>query len=127
MISVEECWASELRSLDHYIANSHETLLKAVAKEEELDGDKIEGKEEYKKRIEEGKKKKFKEMKLHGQFEKDTEQLKVGESWNWLSKGELKRETESLISAAQEQALNTNAVKKEIYGLEGSDRCRWRV
>ena len=110
MISVEECWASELRSLDHYIANSHETLLKAVAKEEELDGDKIEGKEEYKKRIEEGKKKKFKGMKLHGQFEKDTEQLKVGESWNWLSKGELKRETESLISAVQEQALNTNAV-----------------
>ena len=59
MNSAEECWASELRSLDHYIANSHEKILKTVAKEEELDGDKIEGKEEYKKRIEEGKKKIF--------------------------------------------------------------------
>ena len=63
-------------------------------------------------------------MKLHGQFEKDTEKMKVGESWNWLSKGELKRETESLLMAAQEQALNTNSVKKEIYGVTGTDKCR---
>ena len=27
-------------------------------------------------------------MELHGQFEKDMEQLKVGESQNWLSKGQ---------------------------------------
>ena len=34
---------------------------------------------------------------LHGQFEKDTETLKTQESWDWLSKGNLKRETESLL------------------------------
>ena len=34
LISVEECIASELRSLHHYIVNSEETLLTAVAKEE---------------------------------------------------------------------------------------------
>ena len=32
--SVEECIARELRSLHHYIVNSEETLLTAVAKEE---------------------------------------------------------------------------------------------
>ena len=63
-------------------------------------------------------------MKLHGQLEKDTETLKLEESWNWLRKGVLKRETESLICAAQEQALNTNSIKKEIYGLGGSSKCR---
>ena len=64
------------------------------------------------------------EMKLHGQFERETKELKTEESWNWIKNGDLKRETESLIMAAQEQALNTNAVKKNIYGIGDSDRCR---
>ena len=64
-------------------------MLKAVAKVE-LDDNKIDGKEEYKKRIEEGKTKRF-------EFERDTKQSKIGESWNWLKKEELRRETESLI------------------------------
>ena len=42
-------------------------------------------------------------MKLHGQFENQTAEIKTEESWNWLSKGDLKRETESLLMAAQEQ------------------------
>ena len=124
LISVEECCASEMRSLHYYLANSQEVMLKAVAKKEGLESNNIEGKEEYNKRVVEEKKKKVKEMKLHGQFEKDTEKMKVGESWNWLSKGDLKRETESLLMAAQEQALNTNSVKKEIYGVIGSEKCR---
>ena len=36
----------------------------------------------------------------------------------------IKTETESLIMAAQEQALNCNSVKKDIYGLKVSDKCR---
>ena len=60
----------------------------------------------------------------NGQFERDTKDLKTGESWNWLSKDYLKRETESLTTAAQDQALNTNSIKKSIYGLNVSDKCR---
>lgn len=52
---------------------------------------------------------------LHEQFEKDTEILKTEESWDWLSKGDLKRETESLLIGAQDQALNTNSARKNIY------------
>ena len=63
-------------------------------------------------------------MNLHGQFERDTKDLKTEESWNWLSKGYLKRETESLITAAQDQALNTNSIKKSIDGLNVLDKCR---
>ena len=50
-------------------------------------------------------------MKLHGQFENDTEEIKVKESWDWLRQGDLKRETEALIMAAQEQAMNTKSIK----------------
>ena len=35
----------------------------------------------------------------------------------WLTKDDLKRETESLLIAAQDQALNTNSIKKSIYKL----------
>jgi hypothetical protein len=63
-------------------------------------------------------------MVLHVQFERDTKELKCDKTWNFLSKSDLKRETEGLILAAQEQALNTNAINKNIYGMECSDRCR---
>ena len=63
-------------------------------------------------------------MKLNGQFERDTKDLETKNSWNWLSKGYLKFGTENLITSAQDQALNTNSIKKRIYGLNVSDKCR---
>ena len=51
---------------------------------------------------------------LHGQFLRQTEDLADKVKWAWLTDGTLKRETESLIMAAQEQALRTNLVKAKI-------------
>ena len=44
LISVEECCASELRSIDFYLVNSEKELLKVVARVEKLEKDKTEGK-----------------------------------------------------------------------------------
>lgn len=64
LISVEECCPAESRSIDHYLANSDEMLLKVAARPEKLDKDKIETKNEYKKRkIDE-----LRDMQLHGQY-----------------------------------------------------------
>ena len=62
-------------------------------------------------------------MKLHGQFERDTDHKKSEKSWHWLRNRNLKRETKSLFSAAQEQALNTDSVRK-IYHKDVSNKCR---
>ena len=62
-------------------------------------------------------------MLLHGQFERDTKNVTTEDSWDWLSKGDLKRETERLLVAAQDQALNTNSVRKNIYHQVESDMC----
>ena len=51
---------------------------------------------------------------LHGQFLRQTEDLADKDKWAWLTDGTLKRETKSLIMAAQEQALRTNLVKAKL-------------
>ena len=58
-------------------------------------------------------------------FERDTKDCKNKDlSWTWLANGDLKRETESLMIAAQDQALNTNSIEKSIYKLDVSEKCR---
>ena len=60
---------------------------------------------------------------LHGQFKRETGDLS-GVSWNWIRTGELKKETEGLIVAAQDQALRTNTIKARIENQNVSSKCR---
>ena len=87
--------------------NSEKNLLKVVARLEKLEKDKIESKNDYINRIEQEKMDQLRSMKLHGQFGRDTNNKKPT-TYHWLRNGNLKQETESLLSAAQEQLLNTN-------------------
>ena len=81
-----------------------------MARLEKLRKDKIESKKDYNNRIEQEKIDQLRSMKLHSQSERDTDDKKSEKSWHWLRNGNLKRETESLLSTEQEQALNTNSV-----------------
>ena len=52
---------------------------------------------------------------MHGQFIRETtEKVDKEKTWQWLSRGDLKVETEALLSAAQEQAIRTNYMKFHI-------------
>ena len=73
LIGVEECCAAELRSIDFYLANGEEELLKVVARLGKSGKDKIESKKDYNNRIEQKKMDQIRSMKLHGQFERDTD------------------------------------------------------
>ena len=95
-------------------------FLKVVAR---LGKDKIENKKDYNYRIEQAEMDQLRSMKPHGQFGRDTDNKKSGKLWHWLRNRNLKRETESLMSAAQEQALNTNSFRK-IYHEHVSNKCR---
>ena len=98
VISVEECCAVELRSIDFYLVNSEEELIKVVARLEKLGKDKTESKKDHNNRIEQEKMDHLRSMKQYGQLGRDTDK----KSWHLLRNGNLKREKGSLLSAAQE-------------------------
>ena len=50
--------------------------------------------------------------RLHGMYHRQSEEVAdILETYQWLEKAELKDSTEVLITAAQEQALNTRSIE----------------
>ena len=61
---------------------------------------------------------------MHSQFLRQSKDLSSNDSWQWLQRGELKKETEGMIMAAQEQALRTRYIQRAIDGNNISPKCR---
>ena len=51
---------------------------------------------------------------LYGRFKRLINNISHQKTWTWLGKGNLKRETESLLIAAQDNAIRTNHIKARI-------------
>ena len=66
----------------------------------------------------------WKEKPLHGQFLRETEDQSNDETWNWLKEGSLKRETEALRIAAQDQAIRINYIKATNDKSQIDAKCR---
>ena len=61
---------------------------------------------------------------LHGQYLRQTKEVRSYQCWAWLPNGDLKRETDSYIVAAQNQSIRTNLVKAKIDKSLGHSSCR---
>ena len=61
---------------------------------------------------------------LHGRYLRQTKEVRSDLCWAWFQNGDLKRETESLIVAAQNKSLRTNVVKARIDQNQGYSLCR---
>ena len=65
-----------------------------------------------------------KEKLMYGQVLRDMlESADKKKTWEWLRKADLRKRTESLLCAAQEQVLRTN-VKHKVYESTESPLCR---
>ena len=67
----------------------------------------------------------WKEKGLQRQFLRETESTSDGNRWQCLKRGELKRETESLLCETQEQALRDNTIKYSIVTTCDTATCRF--
>ena len=108
MISIEDCVELAIGGLEVYVHGSEKRLIQAAR------GDKIDGLEAasvLKRSKEEKRLEDWKEKVLHDQYLRQTKELRSDQCWAWLQNGDLERETESLIVAAQNQSIRTNLVK----------------
>ena len=121
LISVEDAINIEERNINVYVCQSQERLLKAAWKRK--NDNEIETPKEYKEKMKRKRTEDWSGKQLHGQFKRETDNLS-GVSWEWTRTGELKKETEGLIFAAQDQALRTNAVKARIENQNVLSKCR---
>jgi hypothetical protein len=71
-------------------------------------------------------KKKWKNKVMHGQYIRNMNRQLICEEdmFLWLSKGDVKAETESEIVAAQDQALHTKYYATQILNTETDRQCR---
>ena len=122
LVGIEECVKRESKSLHGYLRESTEWMLQAVLKEKVIVEE--ETLQDYERRRKEEKVKNWKEKALHGEFIQQISNVAGEESWRWLRNGFLKKETEGLILAAQEQALRTNSIKYSIDKTSETPLCR---
>ena len=119
LISAEECVRTEEHGLSDYVKNSEKGFNRLLTSMER-DGTK----REYMLKMKEHKEKEWKEKALHGQYPRlvaDTEQEKT---FNWIRNGYMKKETEGMLTAAQDQALPTRWRKVNIEKRQGTPLCR---
>ena len=110
LISIEEPTRTAILGLQKYVQENEEKLIIATRTPEDIS----ETAKGFKSRRAKERKQDWTDKALHGQFLRQTEGVASNDMWEWLSKGGIKRETETLILAAQEQAIRTNQIKAKI-------------
>ena len=61
---------------------------------------------------------------MHEYFKGQVNEIAHEMTWVWLRNGNLKRETESLFIATENNAIRTNYVKAKIDNLQKNSKCR---
>ena len=122
LIGIEDTVTVAIAALEEYVRESEERLLVAASM---VDGDIREAvsAKQLKKDFRKTKADNWRKKKLHGNWVTRTDSKDL-ERWNWLKDGTLKRRTEALICAAQEQSLRTNMVKAKIDKTQTDSKCR---
>ena len=69
-------------------------------------------------------KQKWEGKQLYGRFKRKINNISHDKTWTWLKKGNLKRETESLLITAQNNVVKTNHIKARIDKMQQNSKCR---
>ena len=122
LLSLEKCVNAEKRSLRQYLKMNEDEWQRSeweecVIKEDE--DSKVYREKTSKSRMEE-----WQSKPMHVQFIRHTKDLSSTDTWQWFQRGELKKETEGMIMAAQDQALRTRYIQRAIDGTNVSLKCR---
>ena len=95
LASIED---ASIQQLEDYIGKHEREIITAIRNDTDTTIDD---------RMTTTRKQKWEEKQLHGRFKRLINNISHQKTWTWLRKGNLKRETESLLIAAQENAIRT--------------------
>ena len=121
LILIEDCVELAIRGLEVYVHESEDRLIQA-ARRDKIDG--LEAASVLKRSKKEKRLEDWEKKVLHGQYLRQTKEVRTDQCWAWLQNGHLKRETESLIVTAQNQSMRANLVKERIDKSQGDSLCR---
>ena len=94
LMRVEDTVTLAKIGLERYVKESKERLI--IAARGDNENTEIDTGNEFKRRIRQERKTRWKEKTLHGQFHRQTEELADKNQWTWLTDGALKREPNPL-------------------------------
>ena len=121
-MSVEDVVQYESHSLKQYTRGSETEIIRKAGVVIKVDS--VQCSQEYRNGQKETRLKNWKSKAINGQYLRQTEENVAKETWQYMKRGSLKRETESLIIAAQDQALRTNYRKAKVEKSTNISMCR---
>ena len=112
---IEDSVDASIQRLEDYIENHEGRLIIAIRNETVNTMDN---------RMTITRKQKWEEKQLYGRFKRLINNISHDKTQTWLRKGNFKRETESLLIAAQNKAIRTNHIKARIDKTQQNSKCR---
>ena len=115
LASIEDSVDASIQRLKYYIQKHDGGLITAIRNYADNTMD-------Y--RMTNTRKQKWEGKQLYGRFKCLINNISDNKTWTWLRKGNFKRETESLLIAAQNNAVRTNRIKARIDKTQQNSKCR---
>ena len=115
LASIEDSVDASIQQLEDYIEKHERGLIAAIRNDTD---NKIDD------RMTTTRKQKWEEKQLYNRFKRLISNISHQKTWHLLRKGNLKRETEALLIAAQDNAIRTNHIKARIDKTQQNSKCR---
>ena len=114
-VSIENSVDASIQQLEDYIEKHEQGLITAIRNDTDNTIDD---------RMTTIRKQKWEKKQLYGRFKRLINNISHQKTWNWLRKGNLKTETESLLIATLNNAIRTNHIKARIEKPQHKNICR---
>ena len=115
LASIEDSVDASIQRLEDYIQNHGGGLITAIRNDTDNTMDN---------RMTITRKQKWAGKQLYGSFKRVMNNISHDKNWIWLRKGNFKRETESLLISAQNNAIRTNQIKARTDKTQQNSKCR---
>ena len=115
LASIEDTIDASIQRLEDYIEKHERGLITTIRNDTD---------NTINERMTTTRKQKWEGKQLSGRFKRLINNISNQKTWTWLRKGNLKRETEPLLIAAQDNAIRTNHIKARTDKTQQNSKCR---